>query len=318
MRLIIRSVFAVTERVVDSSLSEKKKSLILTAMLFAAMLLLLILLHMTSTKIEGLEGGGGGGGGEVAVNFGNSDLGSGENFTSKDLDLPASKPVVAETSNQEDIVTDESDNDVPAVVTVKKPKETPKKPETKPVDVPKKPSKDATDALSNLLNGSSKGGDGDDKSGGNKGKTNGSTSATGYAGGSGTTGGSGTGSGGGNGSGQGIGNGSGYGAGDGSGSGGGSGSGIGKGNGSWKLAGRKLRSSGKVVQKCNESGIVVVEVTVNRNGDVVGCKYIKGTTNTNPCLIQPAYETARSYKWYPKDDVNDKQIGTIVVNFSLN
>ncbi|WP_245892278.1 energy transducer TonB [Flavobacterium pallidum] len=294
------------------SVSNKKKSLIYTGILFAAFFLLLFFLHMTSAKMQEIEGGGGGGGGEVAVNFGNSDTGAGDNYESKDLDLPASKPVKEQTTAQEDIVTDDTQNDVPAVVTVKKPKDEPKKPEAKPVETPKpKPSKATNDALSNLLNGNSKGGDGDDKSGGNKGSSNGTADSRGYSG----SGGSGTGTGGGNGSGDGIGNGSGYGPGSGSGSGGGVGSGVGNGNGSWKLAGRKLSSSNKIAQDCNEYGTVVVEVTVNKQGNVIGCKYVKGTTNTDPCLIQPAYKTARTYKWLPKDDAPEKQVGTIVINF---
>jgi hypothetical protein len=37
----------------------------------------------------------------------------------------------------------------------------------------------------------------------------------------------------------------------------------------------------KEVQKCNEFGTVVVQITV-RNGNVIAAKYTKGTTNTNP------------------------------------
>lgn len=309
---IVRGGVAVTNMVLDSNLSEKRKSLVLTGMLFVALFLLLFFLHMTSSKMEVLEGGGGGGGGEVAVNFGNSETGSGDNYESTDLDLPASKPVPAETVEEEEVITDDTKDDAPAVVTNTKPKDQPKKTEPKPVVPPKRDaSQDTKNALSNLLNGSSKGGDGDDKSGGNKGSSSGTTDSRGYSG----SGGSGTGTGGGNGSGDGVGNGSGYGPGSGSGSGGGIGSGVGNGNGSWKLAGRKLSSSSKIAQDCNEYGTVVVEVTVNKQGNVIGCKYVKGTTNTDPCLIQPAYKTARTYKWLPKEDAPDKQVGTIVINF---
>jgi hypothetical protein len=34
--------------------------------------------------------------------------------------------------------------------------------------------------------------------------------------------------------------------------------------------------------ECNEFGTVVVQITVNRNGNVIAAKYTKGTTNTNP------------------------------------
>jgi outer membrane biosynthesis protein TonB len=308
---ITRSALAVTDLVVDSSLSEKRKSLILTGLLFLAMLLLLFFLKFTSDQM-GLEGGGGGGG-EVAVNFGDSDMGSGDNYESRDLDLPASKPVPAETTNEEEIITDDTQNDVPAVATVKKPKDEPKKPETKPVDIPKpKPSKATNDALSNLMNGNSKGGDGDDKSGGNKGSSNGSTNATGYSGnGTGSGGGSGTGTGGGNGSGTGIGNGSGYGPGTGSGSGGGNGSGYNLGN-------RKALSKPKPDSKCsNETGVIVVEIIVDKNGKGVTATVIKGTTITASCLRDQAKQAALNTKWEASSDAPDKQRGSITYNFGL-
>jgi hypothetical protein len=52
------------------------------------------------------------------------------------------------------------------------------------------------------------------------------------------------------------------------------------------------------VQKCNEFGTVVVQITV-RSGNVIAAKYTKGTTNTNPCLVEPALATARKYRWQP-------------------
>lgn len=290
-----------------SEIEHKKQSFVLTATLFLLLFLLFFLLKYNSqTKIDELEGGGGGG--EIEVNFGNSDLGSGENFESMEIAQPAPKAVEKEQIVDEEVVTNESDNEAPIVAAVKKPKVEPEKAIEKPVETPKpKPSKSTTDALSNLLNSSnSKGGDGDDDEAGNKGKTNGNTKAAGYNGGGGT----GTGSGGGNGSGQGLGTGRGYGT--------GAGSGSGAGNGNWKLAGRKLSNSSKQVQKCNEYGTVVVQISVNRNGNVVAAKYAKGTTNTSQCLLEPAYATAKSYKWQPDADAPETQIGFITINFKLS
>lgn len=94
--------------------------------------------------------------------------------------------------------------------------------------------------------------------------------------------------------------------------------GNGKGGGKgWGLNGRKLSSSGKEVQKCNEYGTVVVQITVNRSGNVVAAKYTQGTTNTNPCLVNPAIATAKKYKWQPDPEAPETQIGFIVVNFKL-
>ncbi|MGK4569395.1 hypothetical protein [Flavobacterium sp. 3HN19-14] len=56
---------------------------------------------------------------------------------------------------------------------------------------------------------------------------------------------------------------------------------------------------------------------MNREGKVIGTKYTKGTTNTSQCLLDPAYATARTYKWEPKPDAPETQIGTITINFKL-
>lgn len=286
---------------------QEKKSFVFTTVTFGLLFLLFFLLKM-SNQVALTELEGGGGGGDIAVNFGNSEVGSGDNFQSTEVVRAAPKPVPQAPAVEKEIITSDND-DAPAIADIKKTVDKPKKieaekPIVKPVPKPQ-PSKATNDALSNILNGSDKSGDGNDKTSGNKGKSYGSSDASGYDGG----GGSGTGSGGGNGSGQGIGTGSGYGS--------GSGSGVGAGNGNWKLAGRKLKNSDKVQQKCNEAGRVVVEIKVNRNGDVVGTQYIKGTTNTDPCLIGPAYETARKYKWLPNPDAPEIQVGSITINFSL-
>ena len=277
----------------------EKKSFAITVTFFILLFLFLLLIKLTVEPIsEELEGGGGGG--EIAINFGNSDVGSGDNYQSKDLSTPVVKATPIKAANQVEKVLTQETTDAPAISQTKT---TPKVVAPKPViKEASKPSKSTTDALSSLLNGSNKSGDGTDKAGGNKGKTSGDVNAKGYDG----SGGSGTGTGGGNGSGTGLGNGSGYGN--------GSGSGTGSGNG-WRLSGRKLSSSGKVVQKCNEYGTVVVQITVNRNGDVIAAKYSKGTTNTDPCLIEPALATAKKYKWQADPTAPETQIGFITVNF---
>ena len=71
------------------------------------------------------------------------------------------------------------------------------------------------------------------------------------------------------------------------------------------------------MQKCNETGTVVVQISVSRSGNVVAAKYAKGTTNTNPCLVEPAIATARKYKWQADANAPEIQTGFIVVNFKL-
>jgi outer membrane biosynthesis protein TonB len=277
----------------------EKKSFALTVSLFIVLFLFLLLIKLTVEPItEKLEGGGGGG--EIAINFGDSETGAGNNYQSTEVSVPVVKTAPTTTVNQAEKVLTQETTDAPVIAQSKTVEKIVKaKPIVKETPIP---SKSTTDALASLMNGSNASADGNDKSGGNKGKLNGDINAKGYNGG----GGSGTGSGGGNGSGNGLGNGSGYGN--------GSGSGTGSGNG-WRLNGRKLSSNGKVVQKCNEYGTVVVQITVNRNGDVIGAKYYKGTTNTDPCLIEPALATAKKYKWQSDLTAPETQIGFITVNF---
>ncbi|ANO48900.1 energy transducer TonB [Flavobacterium columnare] len=95
------------------------------------------------------------------------------------------------------------------------------------------------------------------------------------------------------------------------------GSGTGMGGSGWGLKGRTLASKSRKVQDCNETGRVVVQVTVNRSGQVVVANYIKGTTNTHPCLVNPALEAARAFKWHADQQAPEKQIGFIVFNFDV-
>ena len=84
------------------------------------------------------------------------------------------------------------------------------------------------------------------------------------------------------------------------------------------LNGRSLKSSGKVIQDCNQEGIVVVRVTVNRNGDVIDADPgVKGTTNMDSCLLQPALKTALLHQWYPDEKAPERQVGFVVINFKL-
>jgi len=180
------------------------------------------------------------------------------------------------------------------------------KPETKPVPQKPKVSNSTNDALSSIMKGSNKGGDGDDKTAGNKGKANGSLGSNGYYG----TGGSGGGTGGGNGTGNGIGTGSGYGAGSGGGSGGGSG---------YSLGNRKALSKPAPKYTCDEAGKVVVEVTVDQNGRTISATAgIKGTTNTARCLLDQAKIAAMNTKWDADSNAPAKQVGKIIYNFSLD
>ena len=295
--------------------SDQKKSLLLTTAIYAVILILLFFIRFwppynPENNVALAEGGGGGG---VTVNFGDSDLGSGANYKSEVLNVKnQAKATPAKATPDEAIITQENSaddaNDVVIPVKEKPKKPTPVvKPVTKPVPEKPKVSNSTNDALSSIMKGSNKGGDGDDKVAGNKGKANGSLGSNGYYG----SGGSGGGTGGGNGTGNGIGTGSGYGAGSGGGSGGGSG---------YSLNGRKALSKPKPNSDCsNETGTVVVQITVDKNGNTISAvPGVKGTTITAKCLREQAKMAAMNTKWDADSNAPAKQTGTITYNFSLN
>jgi hypothetical protein len=303
------------EEVVISA-ADKRKSFLLTVVIYALLLLILFFIRFwpPANATEMLLAGGGGGGG-VTINFGDSDVGRGDDFQSEVLNVKNEvKQVVAASTPDEDIISSDTPEDN-AVVIAKNPNPVKTKPivktDPKPVEV-KKPtvSKNTNDALASLMNGSKKGGDGDDNQAGNKGKANGDLASNGYYG----NGGSGGGTGGGNG----TGNGTGTGAGSGSGSGGGSGSGSGGGVG-YSLGNRKALSKPSPKYTCNESGKVVVEVSVDRNGNTISVvPGVKGTTNTAKCLLDQARIAAMNTKWQASEEAPERQVGKIVYSFSLN
>ncbi|WP_035650585.1 MULTISPECIES: hypothetical protein [unclassified Flavobacterium] len=296
--------------------SDQKKSLLYTTAIYAVIILLLFFIRFwppynPENNVALADGGGGGGG--VTVNFGDSDLGSGANYKSEVLEVKnnVKQAPAKATPEEEAIISQENtttDNDV-VIPTKEKPKKPVpvEKPVQKPVPEKPKVSNSTNDALSSILKGSNKGGDGDDKVAGNKGKSNGDLNSKGYYG----SGGSGGGTGGGNGTGHGIGTGSGYGAGSGGGSGGGSG---------YALNGRKALSKPKPNSECsNETGTVVVQITVDQNGNTISAVAgAKGTTITAKCLREQARMAAMNTKWSADENAAAKQTGTITYNFSLN
>jgi outer membrane biosynthesis protein TonB len=291
--------------------SDQKKSIAISVLLYGTLLLILFFIRFwPPANLAELNSAGGGGGG-VTVNFGDSDLGAGVDYKSEVLDVKnQAKQTPTAVDPEESILSQDNSTDETVVIPQK---EKPLKPipilkeESKPIVVEKpKVSNNTNDALSSILQGSNKGGDGDDKAAGNKGKSNGSLSSNGYYG----DGGSGGGTGGGNGTGNGIGTGSGSGAGSGGGSGGGTG---------YSLGNRKAVSKPAPKYTCNESGKVVVEVSVDRNGKTISAiAGIKGSTNTAKCLLDQARIAAMNTKWDDSSDAPEKQVGKIVYNFNLN
>jgi hypothetical protein len=291
---------------------QEKKSLIVTSLLFVVLFLLMFYFKFSQNNdLVDLEGGGGGGG--VTVNFGDSEVGSGSDYKSEVLKVSERVKQTPAAAVPEDEVLASDLDDAPTVVKTKPVvKKDPSKEESKPSTVVKapQPSKSTSDALDNLLNGNNKGGDGDDGQAGNKGKSNGDKNSGSYYGDGG--------SGGGTGGGTGSGNGTGTGPGSGSGSGGGSGAGRGTGVGNYQLAGRKVLAKPQPQYKCNEQGIVVVQITVDQNGRVTAAQPgARGTTNSAKCLQDQAKIAAMNTKFDSSEAAPEKQVGKIVYNFKL-
>ena len=93
----------------------------------------------------------------------------------------------------------------------------------------------------------------------------------------------------------------------------------GSGGGNYRLGNRNALAKIKPEYTCEEYGIVVMTVRVNRQGKTTDAKLqLKGTTNTAACLVNRAKEAALKTKWEPDSGAPEVQIGTITYHFELN
>lgn len=274
----------------------KKKSAGLTAVVAILLLLLFFMLGLTYYDPPISYG--------MEVNFGTLAQGSGEVQSTKSvqtIEQPVEKPVEVEekvevtppkesaeesikevlTEKESTVVVPDKKEEVKLREAVEKEPEPEVEPE--PVKEVAKVSEATKSVVSNLLknkteDGEQTQGEGDDLVQGDKGKLEGNPYSSSYY--------------------------NNYGLG-----------GRGKGYG---LNGRNLQSNGKVVQDCNQEGTVVVRITVNNNGEVVqAVPGVKGSTNTHPCLLEPARKTALLHKWFPDNNAPAEQIGFVVIQFKL-
>ena len=264
----------------------KRKSAVITALIL--MFLIFGILNYGLKYLDPPEEYG------LAINFGDSDVGSGEPIENAKKALTPEvvekEEVVEEvkvTPNEiikEEVLTDDTSKEI-TVVEKKEVKKVPVKEVVKkeaPKETPKpKPSKETTDALNSLLNGNSSDGnpkgEGDDKKEGVKGNENGDPNSNKYYGNEGT------------------------------------GSG-----GNYNLAGRKALSKPIEQPDCQEEGIVVVRITVDKNGKVISAVAgVKGSTNNVLCLLEPAKEAALKTTWNADENAPANQIGTIIYKFTL-
>ncbi|TJY36534.1 energy transducer TonB [Pontimicrobium aquaticum] len=93
--------------------------------------------------------------------------------------------------------------------------------------------------------------------------------------------------------------------------------GAGGGGTGYGLRGRGTPEKQEFKPECNEEGRVVVEIHVNRQGRVINAiPGQKGTTGVS-CLFDAAKKTAMSYKWNADSKAPVKQVGFVVINFSV-
>ena len=267
----------------------EKKSFAITTAIMAVLLLLCIFLGLTYMDPPPENG--------IAINFGNTDAGSGNTNTTEPVKTEprevTEQPVEESTSEPttpskaaENVIT--ADNE--AAIALKKQKEEAKakanaeaiakaaEQKKKKEEADKKAKLDALIGGVKKSDGKTTGGDGTSTSPGNQGKIDGSIYSNSYYG---------------------------------------SGKGVGTGNGSWGLNGRRLSSPGAVKADCNDEGTIVVEVKVNKNGGVTNAKYSpSGSNTTSTCLKEAAIKSAYKYKWNNDENAPDTQIGFIVFNFS--
>lgn len=292
----------------------EKKSFTLTTLLLSVLLLLLFYIGLS--YLDPPEEN------SIAVNFGTMDFGSGkkqpkQKIKSEPLDIPKPpeepeevqeevKEVVEEKVAEEEVVEEQPTEKVltqesEESIKIKQQKEAKRKADAavakakadaerkaqekreaeerlKQEQEAKKKKLDAMMGGIGKSDGTESGSEGDDNKAGDKGQPDGNPYATSY-----------------------------YGA-----------PGAGSGTGGYGLNGRSLITKGKVQQECNEDGRVVVKIVVDRNGKVIkATPGVRGTTNNDPCLLEPARKTAFMHKWNLDSNAPSQQVGFVVVNFKL-
>jgi len=272
----------------------EKNSAKLTALIAAIILLLLFVVG--TTYMDPPEEYG------VAVNFGTSDFGQGNVQPLKPIQsepLKINEPPQPEVSKAEPTASSEEKEEVltednSEAIAIKKQKEAEAKAkaiadakakaEADRIAKEKQEQEEQKKKLDALIGGVSKsegsetGSEGNDNTVGDKGQLDGNPYAPSYFGGQGT----------------------------------------GSGGVGYGLNGRGRASYETLKQECNESGMVIVKIIVNQNGNVVEAEPgVKGTTNTAQCLLEPAKKIALSHKWPADSKAPTKQIGFVKVNFNL-
>lgn len=271
---------------------QERNSVRLTALI--AILLILLLFVVGPPYMDPPEEYG------VAVNFGTTDFGSGTNQpktpttnnTEKTPEPTAAEvPAISKpsTSNSEEVLTTDDDaamaikKAAQEAAKIKAEEQAKTKAEADRIrkeNEAKERKKKALDALMGGIGadaGTASGSEGNDEKVGDKGQLNGDPYAPSY-----------------------FGN-----------------SGRGNGGVGYGLNGRGTPSKSKVIPDCDEEGRVVVEIHVNQRGEVTRAIPGKRGTTGDLCLYEAAKKTALTHKWPADFKAPIKQIGFVIVEFSV-
>lgn len=93
--------------------------------------------------------------------------------------------------------------------------------------------------------------------------------------------------------------------------------GSGTGGVGYGLNGRGTPTKTKFIPDCDEEGRVVVEIYVNQSGVVTNATAGKQGTTGDICLYEAARKTALTHKWPADSKAPFKQIGFVIVEFSV-
>lgn len=94
--------------------------------------------------------------------------------------------------------------------------------------------------------------------------------------------------------------------------------GSGKGDPNYNLSGREVLEKPIEQPNCQEEGTVVVSIEVDQSGKVIkAIPGVKGTTNSEKCLLEPAKIAALKTVWSASVNAPFKQKGSIIYKFTL-
>jgi outer membrane biosynthesis protein TonB len=95
--------------------------------------------------------------------------------------------------------------------------------------------------------------------------------------------------------------------------------GDGKGPIKYSLYGRRVAKKPVISTSSNDVGIVVVNITVDRQGNVIKAEPgARGSTTLNLDKLKVAKQAALDTKFSPKADGPEEQFGTMTVSFAFD